>query len=63
MITNYNIEIATTPESFDNIPMYFWCLIQNVDGLKSNTGHGWAKSVELAATAAYDYYLNTQRTN
>ena len=61
MVICYNIEIGITPELFSNTPMYFWCLIQNTDGVKSNAGHGWAKSVESAAVAAYDYYLNTQQ--
>lgn len=54
----YNIEIKLEPELFDGIPHYFWCIIKNTENCSSNAGHGWSKSIELAANAAFNYYNN-----
>lgn len=55
----YSIEIKIEPEFFDGIPHFFWCIIKNNENTSSNVGHGWSKSIELAAKAALNYYNNT----
>ena len=52
----YEITINTTPEVFNGIPMYFWCIFGCSGENRFNCGHGWSKSIEEAAREANEYY-------
>ena len=53
---HYSIKINSTPEIFGNEPYYFWCVLKNDGEFHYNCGHGWAKSIEVAACDAINYY-------
>lgn len=52
----YEITINTTPEVFNDVPMYFWCIFGVSGENRYNCGHGWSDSIENAAKEANEYY-------
>ena len=52
----YRIEILTEPEIFNGKPMFFWMIQKEVDGNRSNCGHGWSESIPKAAEDAEKHY-------
>lgn len=54
----YTIQINLESETFNNTEHYFWCILKKENNALLNCGHGWAKSIESAASTAYQFFCS-----
>lgn len=55
----YTVQISLYTELFNDIEHYFWCIFEQKNGNRYNCGHGWATSIERAASDAYYFYTTS----
>ena len=60
---NYSLIINLKSERIGNDSYFFWYISENHSMFRSNSGFGWAVSIEAAVADAIEYCQKTVKSN